>query len=477
MSKADSIQSRGDEAHETSLLRSARYGATVAVLSVLALAGCDRELILPGDRFDVRTPLADTNDPANSLGDATVEADETAELVAEVEREAVAIRLPATRNLTSWTHRNGSNQHRTEHPALAPSLTEVWRTGIGAGDSRKHRITASPVAGGGRIYTLDSRAKVTGMDLATGDIVWQRDLSPPRDRSDDASGGGLTLGGDTLYVTSAFGTITALDAASGNVKWTQALDAPANAAPTVDGNRVYVVSTDAVARAIDTRTGKVEWLLAGAPNVSSLTGGAGPIIDGRNVVLPLPSGELISVLKQTGIRVWGTSVAGERVGRAYSIFSGITGDPVLVGNTIYTSSPQGKTVAIDAETGDREWTANEGAYGPVWPVGGSLFLISDEARLVRLNARTGEAVWAEQLPYFEHSRPRRHREIHAHFGPILAGGRLLVASDDGLMRSFDPASGAQVSSTEIPGGAATAPIVINGTAYVVSTNGILYAFR
>ncbi len=454
----------------------AKRAAALALVSVFVLAGCERELILPGERFDVRTPLADTNDPANGLGDATVEVAEGEE-VAAPPRAAVPIRLPATRNITSWTHRNGSTQHRTDHAVLGPSLTEVWSAKIGAGDSRKHRITASPVAADGRIFTLDSRATVTAIAMNTGAVLWSQDLTPPNERSDDASGGGLSISGSTLYVTSAFGTISALDTASGTVRWTQALEAPATAAPTVEGNRVYVVSTDGVARAIDARTGKVEWLIAGAPNITGLTGGSGPVIDGRKVVLPMASGELISVLKQTGIRVWGTSVAGERVGRAYSLFDGITADPVLVGNTIYTGNPQGKVVAIDADTGARDWTAGEGAYGPVWPAGGSLFLISDEARLVRLDARTGETVWAEQLPYFENDNPRRHRTITAHFGPVLAGGRLLVASDDGLMRGFDPASGSVVDTTEIPSGAAAAPIVVNGVAFVVSTNGTLHAYR
>ncbi len=454
--------------------RRARLGIGLALVSVLVLTGCDRELILPGERFAVRTPLEDTLDPANGLGDATIEGDQVIEVA---ERVSVPIRLPATRNITAWTHAKGGPQNRAEHAALGTALQPLWSVRIGEGDGRRHRITATPVAADGRIFTLDSRATVTATALGTGQPQWSVDLTPPTERADDASGGGLAVSGGTLYVTSAFGTLTALDAATGAVKWTQSLEAPATAPPTVDGNRVYVVTTDGVARAIDARNGKVAWLLAGAPNITGLTGGAGPLIDGRNVVLPLGSGELLSVLKQTGIRVWGTSVAGERVGRAYAIFDDITGAPVLVGNTIYTGNAQGKVVAINADTGARDWTAGEGAYGVVWPVGGSVFLISDEARLVRLDARTGETIWAEQLPYFENENPRRHREITAHFGPILAGGRLLVASDDGQLRSFSPESGALLNSVEIPGGAATAPIVVGGVAYVVSTNGALHAFR
>ena len=77
----------------------------------------------------------------------------------------------------------------------------------------------------------------------------------------------------------------------------------------------------------------------------------------------------------------------------------------------------------------------------------------------------------------ERERVRRQDRIHAHFGPVLAGGRLVVVSSDGVMRMFDPNSGSLVGQTSIPDGAATAPAVAGQTIYVVSRAGQLHAFR
>ena len=68
-------------------------------------------------------------------------------------------------------------------------------------------------------------------------------------------------------------------------------------------------------------------------------------------------------------------------------------------------------------------------------------------------------------------------EVFAHHGPILAGGRIIVASSDDLIRSFDPKSGALLGTTEITGGASTAPVVAGQTLYVVSRDGQLKAYR
>lgn len=453
--------------------RRTRTAIGLVLMASLFATGCTRELILPGDRFDTRTTMEDTLDPANSLGDATVEVEETA----EAPREPVAISLPATRNLSSWTHRNGSIAHVAGHAAIDSELSAIWSAEIGEGDGRRHRISATPVAADGLIYTLDSRATVTATQLATGATVWQRDLTPAADRRDDASGGGLSVAGGTLYVSSSFGMLTALDAKTGDARWVQELEAAATAPATIDGGSVFITTMDGVARSIDAATGKILWTIQGAPNITGLTGGSGPAVSGRMVVLPLGSGEMIGALKTAGIRVWSTSVSGERRGRGYTGFTDITGDPVIVGGTVYAGNAQGKLAAVELRTGKRLWTAGEGAFGPVWPVGNNLFFLNDQAELIRMNARTGEVVWREQLPYFLDRKPRRLKDVNAHFGPVLAGGRLLVASDDGLLRGFDPASGAVVETVEIPGGAATAPIIVDGTVYVVSRRGRLIAYK
>lgn len=81
------------------------------------------------------------------------------------------------------------------------------------------------------------------------------------------------------------------------------------------------------------------------------------------------------------------------------------------------------------------------------------------------------------MPYFTTERVRRQSGIHAHYGPVLAGGRLFVASSDGVLRVFDPASGTLTGKAEIPGGAASAPAVAGQTLYVVGRDGQLHAYR
>lgn len=155
----------------------------------------------------------------------------------------------------------------------------------------------------------------------------------------------------------------------------------------------------------------------------------------------------------------------------------MTAAPVVSGDRVYVGNQSGRIAALDIDSGARIWSAREGATGPVWPVGGSIFAVSDVNELMRLDAADGSKIWGVALPNFVKRKPKRQSRIVPHYGPILAGGRIVIASGDGLLRSYDPTNGALVSSVGIPGGATTAPVVAGRTLYVVSKDGKLLAYR
>jgi outer membrane protein assembly factor BamB len=427
-------------------------GALAAILAIAIAASCDREERLPGQRFDVR-PAADS-------------------VTAEVTR----ITLPAPVARGDWTHKASNPAHAPVHADIGLPLERIWSVDIGQAAGRRHRIYADPVVSAGRVFAMDSRARLTALSLG-GATLWSRDLTPAADRPDDASGGGLAVSGGRVYATTGFGELVVLDAASGTEVWRQDLQAAALGAPTISGGTAYVVSRDSRGWALDVRNGRILWELSGVPSPAGVEGGAAPAVGARLAYLPLNSSELVAADRTDGSRVWITPVVGGRAGRAYAGIDDITGDPVLVGPVIYVGNPSGRTMAIDAGSGEVLWTAREGALSPPAVVGGSVFVVSDANELVRLDARTGARVWGTQLPLFTTTRVRRRKAIYAHYGPVLAGGRLIVASSDGAIRSFDPSTGALVGSSELPGGAASNPAVANRLLFVTSGDGRLNAYR
>ncbi|CUH47836.1 outer membrane protein assembly factor BamB family protein [Ruegeria atlantica] len=433
-----------------------RIGLPMAALSLTLVAACrEPEVILPGPREDIR-PAADTE---------TVET-----------RGSKPISLPAQRANASWPQSPGTAAFRTTNAQLRATPQRIWSASIGQGDSRKQRITADPVVAGGLIYTLDAGATVSAVS-PQGQVVWNTDLIPPSDGDSDATGGGMAYDNGVLYVSSGYGRLTALNAKTGAVRWQKRLNATGSGAPLVSNGLLYLVAGDETGWAVNTKDGRIAWQIQGTPSVGNVLGAPAPVIASDFSVFAFGSGDVAATFRRGGIRRWNASVAGGRRGRAAAQIVDVTGGPMVAGDKIYIGNHSGRTVAFDANSGERIWTADEGAVDTVWAAGNSIFLISDRSQLVRLDAATGAIVWAQDLPGFVKDKPGRRGAVYAHYGPIIAGGRIVIASNDGYVRFFSPVDGALVNRVEVPGGATTAPVVAGQTLYVVSTKGDLHAFR
>jgi outer membrane protein assembly factor BamB len=434
----------------------------LVLVTGLSLAACSsisgKDEILPGEREPIR---------ANEVLAGVVQA--------EVNGSA-DIRLPSARSYSSWSHRGSGIDHVQDHATLSENITASWSVSIGAGNDRRHRITAEPVADRGRIFTLDSAGTVSAINPA-GEILWQANVAPSDDAS-DASGGGLAVDGDTLYVASSFGSLIALDVETGTQRWKQKLNAAGVTAPTVAGGIVYLVGGDSRAWAINSSTGRINWTLSGVPAEQSLAGGSSPAVGRSLAIFPFANGDVQAVFRRGGFNRWNASVSGKREGFAISQISEIASDPVINGGRVYVGNFSGRIAAFNGTTGSRVWTSEQGAIGTIIPVGrNDLFTISDQNQLMRLSAKDGSVIWSKQLPHFLNENEKRRSDVVAHYGPVLAGGRLIVASSDGLLRQFSVTDGAALASVSVAGGAASNPIVVDEVLYVVTAKGQLAAFR
>lgn len=428
-----------------------------AGLAMILLSACaEKELILPGEREPIRE-TAQTESPERT----------------------VALRLPRATANADWTHKNGGPAHFAGHPALASELTLLWSAPIGEGNATKQRLSADPIVADGRIFTQDAVAGVRAFDTS-GKQLWSVDLTPASDQYGQASGGGLVFGGGRLFATTGYGEVIAIDPETGAILWRHKMGAAISAAPVVIGDHVIAVARNNIAQSLTQSYGRIEWEQRSTGEDPGVVGAGAPAALPRLVVLPFTNGELIAALTLNGQRVWSTAVTGTRVELARSGVADISGDPVIAGGTIYAANQSGRLVAVDRRTGDRKWTAHDGSYSPVFPIGGSVFVLTDTAALKRLDAGDGSEIWSVELPEYKPGGRRFRRgflEAYVYYGPVVAGGRLILAGSDGIMRTYDPATGAALSTVEIPGGAASHVAIAGGRLYVVSGDGRLHAYQ
>ena len=114
----------------------AAFAVTAFALLVAALASCTPEVILPGTRYPVRAPLADSL-PTDTNPDPLPPA-----LPAN---KAVAISLPRPVPNADYPQHGGNAAHSGVSAALSAQPVLVWAVPVGTGNTRQNRVSATPV--------------------------------------------------------------------------------------------------------------------------------------------------------------------------------------------------------------------------------------------------------------------------------------------------------------------------------------------
>jgi outer membrane protein assembly factor BamB len=413
-----------------------RFGIALALVSSIVLAGCsDREVILPGKREPILTSESSATEGAGALS------------------APKAFVMPRQKNNAAWPQSHASPSTQVVHAALSAAPKPLWTLSVGTGDRARNRITADPIVAEGIV------------------------LTPSFERTGDADGGGIAYGDGVVFVSTGYGVLHALDPKSGSALWKQELKGSGNGRPSYFDGIVYLVSQDSVAWAIEAATGRIRWQLDHLSDVNNMSGSTGPAISEKLVVFSFGAGDLQAAFRGGGLTLWNATLAGGRSGLAVATIDDIATSPVISGSTVFAANSSGRIAAMHLDSGARLWTAPYGARSLLWPAGGSLFFVNDLGQLMRLDATDGSKVWSVDLPGFVSLRQRKSKDVVPHHGPVLAGGRLLLASGDGLLRQFDPETGAERSAIRLGSGATANPIVADGILYVLCRDGKLRAYR
>jgi outer membrane protein assembly factor BamB len=374
-----------------------------------------------------------------------------------------------------WSQPGGTIDNSPIHVAGTAALEVAWRGNLGAGSDRSARLAAPPVISEGKLFFLDADHRVHAVDAGTGDRLWSRELRPNEGEDRHARGGGVAASAGRVFVTTGFGFAVALNAANGEEVWRAEAGAPFHAAPTVAGTRVYAVTNDSELVALDAATGAVEWTYQAIAEPARILSASSPAVEGDTVIAPFASGELIALISANGRRLWVDSLS--RSGRLTSLSSinDIAGRPVMDGGIVYAASHSGLLAAVDVRTGQRIWGRAFASTQTPWIAGDVLYAVNIDGELVALDKATGGVFWVRQLRRYEDEEDREDRISWT--GPILVGGKLVLANSLGEVVAVTPETGEVAATADLDKPIFIPPVAANGSIYLVTDDAKLVVLR
>ncbi len=438
--------------------------ALVSLVALTTLAGCDTisDLVssetgerLPGERISVMAL------------ERSLEADPR---IATLE-----VVLPRPYLNTDWPQPGGYADNAMHHLQASGALDELWRVDAGAGSGGANLLATAPILADGRVYVLDAETTLRAFDAATGKEVWETELTPEDEDSDEGRGGGVAFENGRAFVTTGFGEVVALDAATGEIIWRTDGGTPYRAAPTVNGGRIFTITSDNQMICVNAADGTILWRHRGITESAGILAATSPAVSGSIVIAPYSSGELFALRVENGNSLWSDSLT--RTGNVTSLteLNDIAGRPVIDRGRVYAVSHSGRAVSIDIRTGERVWTRNIAGVQTPWVAGGFIFIVTLDAEVVALSRRDGRIRWIQQLARYENEESRRGPIQWS--GPVLAGDRLVLVSSTGQAASLSPYTGELLGEIELPDGVFVAPILANETLYVLTDDARLVALK
>ena len=388
---------------------------------------------------------------------------------------ALPMELPAATVNTEWAQSGGTAAKSMGHLALGTDLGEAFRVSIGEGSNLKARLASSPVVADGRIYTIDTAATVRAFDAATGRQVWATQFGTEKGNSGSLFGGGVAYAGGRIFATNGLGFAAALDAGNGGIVWQVRPGGPLRGQPTIAGENVYIMSQDNQLYSLKASDGTQNWSNAAALEIAGVFGSAAPAFAQGTVVAGFSSGELNAYRYENGRLVWQDQLARTSITTSVSSLSDIDADPVIDGGQVIAVGQGGRMVALELISGQRMWELNVAGISTPWVAGEWIFVVTDDAKLIAVARRTGKVRWINQLPRFQKEKSKRGQLSYA--GPVLAGGRLIVAGSNGTLINVDPVTGSFQSQTNVGADIRLQPIVANSTLYILDEDGRLHAHR
>jgi outer membrane protein assembly factor BamB len=409
----------------------------------------------------------------------------TSETGAEVDPSLAAIEVllpPVTVN-EAWAQPGGNAAHSMGHLGLSATPAQAWSVQIGGGDKRS-RLAAAPVVAGGRVYVVDTDARLHAFDAQTGARVYEVFVGDAAD--DDRArgakrnraalfGGGVSVEGDRLFATNGLGDVVALNAADGSQIWRKRPGGPLRGAPTLSNGNVYVVSQDNQLFALRQSDGNVEWTEAGTLEVSGVFGVAAPAAAQGTVVAGFSSGELNAYRYENGRPVWQDTLSRTSISTTVGTVSDIDAEPVIDQGRVFAIGSGGRMVALELVTGQRVWEINAGGIATPWVAGEWVFAVTGEARLLAAARSNGRVRWATQLPRWRSEKSKKGPISWT--GPVLAGNRLVALSSEGQIAYVSPATGAVEATVKYGRPLSLPPVVANNTLYLLDDQGRLTAWR
>lgn len=312
-------------------------------------------------------------------------------------------------------------------------------------DTPPEPILASPVFAKGVVYVGSNDNYLYAVDAATGQMKWKFKTTGGLGKAGGNIASTVAVSNGVVYFMCRDGNFYAVDAATGGVKWTfttqgeRRFTAPGMdyaqpvtettpdpwdlylSSPAVVDGTVYFGCGDNFVYALDAADGSLRWKFKTGDVVH-----ASPAVANGTVYIGSFDTYFYALDARTGAQRWKFKTGEDPVAHNQT---GLEGSAAVADGAVYFGCRDSNFYALDAQTGGLRWKrSNNQSWviaSPAVANGLVYYVTSDTHRFIALDAKTGSDVYSLS------------GNLYLFSSPAIAGNRAYFGSFDGRLRAVD----------------------------------------
>ena len=276
---------------------------------------------------------------------------------------------------------------------------------------------------------------------------------------------------DKIYIADNIGFIYAISLESGELIWIKDHRIPLKSKIKVFDNKIYVINQDNRLLCLDTEKGSKIWDFRSISSfIKSQNFLALAISKEGDLVTLNSSGDLLKVKANNGQVYWSINATGSTDTTVGDFFK--SSEIVISDNDIIFSASS-SIFSFDLYSGYLNWTVDINSKNTPIIDGNNIFLVSDNGYFVNLDRNSGKIILSTNILKIL----KKKKQMTQITGFIMGSGKIYATTLNGYLIVCSAASGKVEYFKKIGDQITAAPIINNGSLYILTANSRILGFN
>jgi len=276
---------------------------------------------------------------------------------------------------------------------------------------------------------------------------------------------------NTLYVADNVGFVYAVDLDDGRTLWIKNQGIPIKSKIKVFDNKIFLINQDNTIFCLDAKKGSVIWNIRSkssfikSQNFLSLA-----ISKNKNLFALNSAGDLFKIKLDNGSIYWTLNTTGSLYAHDTDFFE--SSDIVINDKEIIFFAAE-SIYSFNSENGYLNWKQKLSSRN--FPIidGDNVFMVTNNGYFINLDKKSGQVIWSTNILKILKSKKRRTQIT----GVILGSGKIYATTLNGYLIVSSATTGKVEKFKKIGDQITSAPIISNGSMYILTEDPRLIGFR